>query len=63
MSGFGTIGNNLNAVNPLLSAKQNMNKQKRLCIKCQTDQHTGGGKLKMLPGFFMFICKDCLVKK
>jgi hypothetical protein len=63
MSGFGTIGNNLTAVNPLLSHKQNMGKQKRLCLKCQTDQHTNGGKLKLLPGLFMFICKDCLVKK
>jgi len=63
MSSFGIIGSNLNAANPLLAAKDNMNKQKRLCIKCQTDQHTGGGKLKMLPGFFMFVCKSCLEKK
>ena len=32
----------------------------KLCWGCQTNKKTTGGKITMLPGFFKFVCKECV---
>lgn len=53
------IGDNLNAVNPLLAAQQAMNGKKRMCWKCQKEKYTRDGRMILRPGLMMFVCKEC----
>lgn len=60
-NGFGrVVADNLNAVNPYLSAKQAMSTKKKMCWRCQKDKSPVGGHIKAFTGGPMkFICKEC----
>jgi hypothetical protein len=32
----------------------------KLCWDCQCSKSTAGGKIKLLPGFHKFVCKECV---
>lgn len=34
--------------------------KKKTCWQCQKEKTTFGGHQKIIPGFYKFVCKDCL---
>jgi hypothetical protein len=50
-----------------MSAQKNhekwMNKQWKMCWKCQKDKSLHGGFLRISAGLHKFICKDCMDAK
>ena len=63
MSTFNAVKQNIKAQAAMQANNKERIKQPRCCWKCQKDKQTIGGKLVMKPGFFMFICKDCMDAK
>lgn len=63
MSTFSAVKQNIKAQAPMQDHKQARIKQPRCCWKCQKDKQILGGKVVIKPGFFMFICKDCMDAK
>jgi hypothetical protein len=55
------VAENLRTTSALRSNQKQMNYRRKLCWRCQKDQHVFGGSIKIYPGGLMkFICKDCL---
>ena len=63
MSAFGIIASNLTATKDLNNLQTNMNRKWKLCWACQKDKFPLGGHLSLQPGFFKFVCRDCVALK
>jgi len=46
-----------------LYVKRTWTGKKKTCWKCQKDKSPVGGHIRVFPGFFKFVCKDCLDAK
>ena len=34
--------------------------KRKTCWQCQKEKHTFGGHQKIMPGFYKFVCRECL---
>lgn len=63
MSAFGIIASNLTATKGMNNLQTNMSRRRKLCWACQKDKTVLGGQQTLQPGFFKFVCKDCVARK
>lgn len=57
------VRQNTTALAPRLANEYHMRRHPRTCWKCQKDKPILGGKQTLKPGFYMFVCKDCMDAK
>jgi len=60
---YSVVGQNLKAFQALNKNNKKMISKPKMCWKCQKEKDTKDGYLKILPGLYKFICKDCLDAK
>lgn len=63
MTGFQIAAANIHATTPALQDKYAKARKKKMCLRCQKEKNTKGGHISMKPGFFKFICADCVAEK
>lgn len=63
MSSYSILKQNQIALSGQAGYKKWQNTRPRLCWSCQKEKQTTGGKIKTSPGFFKFVCKECIESK